>query len=65
MDMQRYNFCGTRSNLCKDMLTAIKELLLIKGVQGIELAGDNASLIREINGMCWGMTWRVTSLVTV
>ena len=65
MDMPHYNFCGILSNLRKDMLTAIKELLLIKGVQGIELAGDNASLIREINGMCWGMTWRVTSLVTV
>jgi len=51
MDMPHYNFCGILSNLRKDMLTAIKELLLIKGVQGIELAGDNAALIRELNGM--------------
>lgn len=51
MDMPHYNFCGILSNLRKDMLTAIKELLLIKGVQGIELAGDNAAPIRELNGM--------------
>lgn len=49
--MPHYNFCGTISNLRKDMLTAIKELLAIKGVQEIVLGDDNATLIRELNGL--------------
>lgn len=49
--MPHYNFSWTRSNLCKDMLTAIKELLVTKEVREIQLSGDNATLIRELNGM--------------
>ena len=33
------------------MLTAIKELFMLKGIQEIELTNDNATLIRELNGM--------------
>ena len=49
--MPHYNFCGTVSNLRKDMLTAIKELLVIKGVREIKFGGNNATLIRELNGL--------------
>ena len=33
------------------MLTAIKELLVIKGVREIKFGGNNATLIRELNGL--------------
>ena len=53
MDMPHYNFCGTLSNLRKDMLTAIKEVLIIKGVREIKFGGSNATLIRELMAWSW------------
>ena len=51
MDMPHYNFCGTVSNLRKDMFTTIKEVLIIKGVREIKFGGNNTTLIRELNGL--------------
>lgn len=51
MDIPHYHFSWIRSNLRTDMLTAIKELFMLKGIQEIELTNDNATLIRELNGM--------------